>query len=301
MDNVRYKFGCESESRLRFGAFKMPPVGKKKPSGPTTLHVLSDSTGNLPRHMLAAFLTQFPAQTFVTRTWNFVQSDQKLKQTLDAIKAEPGPVMHAFVSPTQKKAVERFCRKMELPVCDLTGGFVEFLAKAAGAKPARDVSALHAVSDAYQRRIEAVEFTIQHDDGLGLDTIADADIVLAGVSRTSKTPTCMYLAQLGFKAANVALAINATVPPQLLALTGRQVVGLLIDPLRLQSIRRTRADDWKLGTTSYDAFDHIDQEVRWSQKLFARQGWRTLDVTSTAVEETAVRLIELLKLPSPIG
>ncbi len=278
----------------------MPCVGRTKSAGPVTLHVLSDSTGNLPRHMLAAFLTQFPAQTFVTRTWSFIQNEVKLQQTLDAIAADPGAVMHAIVMPGRKKIIEKFCKTLGVPACDLTGGFVDFLAKAAKTKPAPNLRALHEVTDAYHKRIAAVEFTIQHDDGLGIDTIHNADIVLAGVSRTSKTPTCIYLAQLGYKAANVALAIEVTVPEQLLKLTGKQVVGLLIDPLRLRDVRQARSMNWNMGRSNYYDMDHVEQEVRWSRQIFARQGWPTLNVTRTAVEETAARLVELLKLPSPV-
>lgn len=251
--------------------------------------------------MLAAFLTQFPPGTFVTRKWSFIQTEPKLRETLAAIADEPGAVMHALVSPAMKKTIEVFCTKQGMPVCDLTGGFVDFLARASGVKPSPNVQALHEVSDAYHRRIEALEFTIQHDDGLGLDTIHKADIVLAGVSRTSKTPTCIYLAQLGYKAANVALAMEATVPPELLALPGTQVVGLLIDPLRLHDVRKTRSKAWNMGNSTYYDMDHVEQEVRWSRQLFARQGWPTLDVTRTAVEETAARLVELLKLPPAAG
>ncbi len=269
---------------------------------PMLLHVVSDSTGNLAGHMVTAFLTQFAPGTFDVRPWNFVSTDERLHRTLAQIATVGGVVMHAMVTPKHKKAVVDFCAAAGIDCCDLTGRFVEFLSAAAGIDASQNVKALHEVSDEYRKRIEAIEFMIQHDDGLGADRLREADVILVGVSRTSKTPTCIYLAQQGYKAANVAIAIEAPLPEQLLAVKERKIVGLLIDPWRLVEVRQSRQSSWNMNATSYVDPDHVQREVTWSRKLFMRQGWPTLDVTKTAVEETAAKVIDVLKLrPVKVG
>jgi regulator of PEP synthase PpsR (kinase-PPPase family) len=204
-------------------------------------------------------------------------------------------VMHAVVSPELKEGIQRACAKAGAPVRDLTGGFVEFIAAHSAIRPDASTRRLHDTGDEYHQRIDALEFTLAHDDGLGLETLDEADIVLAGVSRTGKTPTSIYLAQQGFKVANVSLARAVAPPAQLLRLSST-VVGLLIDPERLQEIRSSRQAAWGMAQTSYSERDAVRDEVAWSRKLFMQKGWPTLDVTTSAVEETAAKVVELLKL-----
>lgn len=267
----------------------------RSPAALTTVYVLSDSTGNLAQHMLTAFLTQFPPRTLTLRRFNFVTSMPRLREVLAEIEAWPGMVMHALVSPELKEAVEKTCAALGLPARDLTGGFVEFIAEHSGVRPDASVRRLHDTGDEYHQRINALEFTLEHDDGLGLETLHEADIVLAGVSRTGKTPTSIYLAQQGYKVANVSLAKGVAPPVQLLGLSST-VVGLLIDPERLREIRSSRQAAWGMAQTNYSEIDEVRDEVAWSRRLFAQQGWPTLDVTTSAVEETAAKVVDLLKL-----
>ncbi len=260
---------------------------------PLTLYVISDSTGSLARHMLAAFLTQFPPRTFNVIYRPFVQSSEKLQTTLNQIRK--GVVLHALVSPAAKKLVDAHCKNHNFPCCDLTGKFVDFLAKSAGVKPSADYSALHPVDDSYQQRIRAMEFTLEHDDGLGLETLYKADIVLAGVSRTSKTPTSIYLAQQGYRTANVSLAIELEPPAELLKLK-KNVVALIINPEKLAEIRARRLrKDWKMDETNYCDIDRVRDEITWSRRLYMKQNWPILDVTDFAIEETAARVVEILE------
>ena len=259
-----------------------------------TLHLLCDSTGNLPRHMVAAFSTQFPAGSLITREWNFIRSQAQLDEVRDAVKADPGIVFHAFVSDSLKRETESFCHKLNLPCQDLTGGFVDFLAQQTGLEPMANPRRLHEMDETYHCRVRALEFALEHDDGLGLDTLAKADVVLTGISRTGKTPTAVYLAQQGYRAANVSLALEVEPPRQLLQLPPSQVVALTIDPDRLLQIRTGRQTQWKMAGTSYNDPEHIESEVRWARRLFNRQGWRVLDVSNHAIEETAARVIELI-------
>ena len=263
-----------------------------------TIYVLSDSTGNLPRHMVTAFLTQFPQDTFAVRSRNFLDSPRKVEAALEDVGASPGIVMHAFVLPAVKKQVADRCRKLKLPVCDLTGSFVEFLSKASGVPVSPDLRRLHDVDAAYRRRVKAIEFALEHDDGLGLDTLHQADVVLVGVSRTSKTPTCMYLAQQGLSAGNYAMAVGVEPPAEVMSLPREKVAALVIDPVQLAQIRTRRQVAWGMGDTRYNDASSVAEEVEWSRKLFARQRWTVFDVTNQAIEETAARIADKLGLGS---
>jgi [pyruvate, water dikinase]-phosphate phosphotransferase / [pyruvate, water dikinase] kinase len=165
------------------------------------VHVLSDSTGNLAHHMLAAMLTQFPPGSFQTRFWTFLRTQDDIAKALAGVGEQGGLIMHAMASPEAKERINEFCRQKRIHCKDLTGLFVEFLAEASGLNPSNDWRDLHRTDEAYHRRIQALEFTLAHDDGLGLDSISEAQAVLVGVSRTSKTPTSIYLSQLGYRAA----------------------------------------------------------------------------------------------------
>ncbi len=268
------------------------------PAGPGQhlVYLLSDSTGNLARHMMAAFATQFPPDAFKVQLKLFLNTAAKLNATLDEIARQPGIVLHAVVESQAKETVENRCAAMSVPVRDLTGRFVTFLSEATGLHSRPDVHQLHQLDDAYDKRIRALEFTIDHDDGLGLSTLHEAQIVLTGVSRTSKTPTGIYLSQLGYRVANVALAMEVAPPAELLALPGSKVVGLVIDPDYLLEIRQRRKQDWHMTPSSYSDPSHIEDELKWSRQLFRRQGWPILDVTGRAVEETAAHALALLGL-----
>jgi regulator of PEP synthase PpsR (kinase-PPPase family) len=249
--------------------------------------------------MVAAFLTQFPADTFDVRARNFVDTITKLDGVFDEIRAQPGIVLHALVDPAMKWRVAEHCLRLKLHACDLTGPFVDFLANASGTDPAPNVRKLHDVDDAYRRRVKAVEFALEHDDGLGLDTLHHADVVLVGVSRTGKTPTCMYLAQQGHKAANVSLAAGVAPPAQLLALPPSKVAALIIDPRQLAEIRTRRQRQWHMADTTYNTAAHVEAEVAQARHTFARNRWPVFDVTDQAVEETAARIVDRLGLGTP--
>jgi regulator of PEP synthase PpsR (kinase-PPPase family) len=271
-------------------------AGGPQEAGPRLLLLLSDSTGNLARHMVTAFLTQFPGGAFDVRARNFLDSPAKVEAAVAAIGAGHAIVMHALVDPAAKRLVRDRCGALGVPHCDLTGDFVEFLSRASGVAPVPDRRRLHDVGEEYRRRVKAIEFTLEHDDGLGLETMHEADVVLVGVSRTSKTPTCIYLAQQGIKAGNVSLAMQVEPPAQLLALPASKVAALVIDPAMLARIRSRRQAAWHMPDTAYNEAETVAAEVAWSRRLFAKHGWKTFDVTNQAIEETAARVVERLAL-----
>ena len=275
------------------------PAKPRNAGGPAarSIYVLSDSTGNLPRHMLAAFLTQFPSDALTVHCEAFVRTPDRARQVLAWAKADNAAVCHAMVSRELKDLVSGYCRRAKLPCRDLTGGIMEFLTRATGLEPRPNVSALHRIDEEYHRRIGALEFTLAHDDGLGLDTLHEADIVLAGISRTSKTPTSIYLAQQGYRVANVSLAIEVDPPGELLALPSHKVIGLLIDSQQLVMIRTRRQTAWRMEQTSYGDPAHVAREIAWTRRLFNESGWHSLDVTDQAIEETAAKITAIAGPP----
>lgn len=275
-------------------AKKAVKARRRRKAVPRGLYVLSDSTGNLAQHMVAAFLTQFPPETFEVRVFPFLRSQDALAAVFERAPKDT-TVVHAVVSPELKATIELYCAKRGLAVRDLTGPVVEFLASRAQVTLPASPEALHAVNASYYRRIEAVEFTLSHDDGLGVDTLREADVVLVGVSRTSKTPTCMYLAQQGIKAANISLAPGVETPKELFDLPASKIVGLLIDPSELIPIRRQRQTSFRMSDTAYARSTEVHRELAESRALFGKLGCHTIDITNQAIEETAGRIMLLLK------
>jgi regulator of PEP synthase PpsR (kinase-PPPase family) len=263
------------------------------------LYVLSDSTGNLARHMVSSFLTQFPLGSFQVHVKPFVHEPMRMKAALEMIAHRPGIVLHAVVAAELKQKIQQECARLNTPCCDLTGPAVDFLSRASHVQPAIDPQQMHPVDNAYCHRINAMGFTLEHDDGLGLDTLSEAQIVLAGVSRTGKTPTSVYLAMLGFRVANVSLAMNVALPAQLLALPPGKAVGLIIEPHQLAEIRTRRQQSWKMNTTRYNELAEVDEEIRWCRGVFNKLRCPVLDVTDQAIEETAARVLEALNLTEP--
>jgi len=278
---------------------RSPSKKRAKPTQPTPIYVLSDSTGNLGRHMLTAMLTQFPADAFGIEMRSFVRSPEQIATVLDQIKSHPGMVFHGMLDAAHKKLIDTGCKKIGVGSCDLTGPFVDFISKQSGLKPGKNYDLLHHVDEAYHRRMKALEFTLEHDDSLGLETLRDADIVLTGVSRTSKTPTSIYLAQLGYKVANVSLAPQVSPPQELIDLKQRKVVALLIQAKVLAEIRHNRGQQWQMGATAYTDPKEVARELSWARDFFTRQGWPIIDVTNQAVEETAARIVHTLGLTGP--
>jgi [pyruvate, water dikinase]-phosphate phosphotransferase / [pyruvate, water dikinase] kinase len=269
------------------------------PSTPIPLYVLSDSTGNLARHMVASFLTQFPAGSFQVLTKPFVGQADRISRALEAIRIRPGIVFHAVVSHDLKKRIDDHCREINVPSWDLTGSTVDFLVKASKIQQEPKPRSLHPVDSAYCGRINAMSFTLEHDDGLGLDTLSEADVVLVGVSRTGKTPTSMFLAMQGFRVANVSVVMGVTPPKELFTLDPKKIIGLLVHPFQLAEIRTRRRAAWRMGNTLYNEPREIAEEIKWSRRLFADLHCITLDVTDQAIEETAAKIIDVLNLPEP--
>jgi regulator of PEP synthase PpsR (kinase-PPPase family) len=259
------------------------------------LHLLSDSTGETLEMIAKAALAQFDDAEVIRHFWPMVRSQHHLDRIVGELAANPGLVLHTLVNAEIRVRLEERCRVLGLPhvpVLDaVTAALEDRLGEAAKGRPGRQ----HAMDEAYFARVDAIQFTIAHDDGLGWENWEEADIVLAGVSRTSKTPTSIYLANRGYKVANIPLVVESPPPPSLFELRRPLVVGLTTAPKRLIEIRRNRLLSLNETTeTDYVNEDRVEKEVAFARRVFADQGWAVIDVTRRSIEETAAGVMRLL-------
>ncbi len=276
-------------------------TAKKTISGPVLLHVFSDSTGELALHLVNTMLTQFPNGTFTVDLHNFVKGIDECAQVLEASQNTNRIVVHSLSKEDQKLALAELCNTKKVPNFDATGSFMNFLTQHANCSPEPGLHKVHSMDDEYFKRIKAMEYTLEHDDGLLLEDLPKADIVLVGVSRTSKTPISIYLANRGFRVSNVSLALHPGVQARLRDYSGKNVIGLTIMQSRLKAIRETRelVDGIPVGT--YSDKDYILQELRMASDLFRSKSWPILDVSYASIEESAWKVIKLLNLATPKG
>jgi [pyruvate, water dikinase]-phosphate phosphotransferase / [pyruvate, water dikinase] kinase len=259
------------------------------------LHLLSDSTGETLEMIAKAALAQFDDAEVIRHFWPMVRSQQHLDRILADITANPGLVIFTLVNHEVRDRLEEQCRKLGLPIIaaldTVTAALEGLLGQQAKARPGRQ----HVMDAAYFARVEAIQFTIAHDDGIGWENWEAADIVLAGVSRTSKTPTSIYLANRGYRTANIPIVVESPPPPALFGLRHPLVVGLTTAPERLIQVRRNRLLSLNQAPeTDYVDVEQVAREVQFARRMFADNGWPVIDVTRRSIEETAAAVINLL-------
>lgn len=259
------------------------------------VHLVSDSTGETLNAMAKAVTARFEGVIPIEHIHALVRSDRQLVKVLEKIEAAPGVVLHTIVDKALRDALEDGCRKLGQPHIGALDPLVAALSRHLGAALSTRVGAQHALDSDYFNRMGALDFAIAHDDGNGQDGLEDADVVLVGVSRTSKTPTCIYLAHRGVRSANVPLVPGQTPPEHLSSLKRPLVVGLTVSPDRLVQIRKNRLTGLgEASVTPYVDLDAVRDETVRARRVFERLGWPTIDVTRRSVEETAAAVINLL-------
>jgi len=259
------------------------------------IHLLSDSTGETLEMLAKAALAQFEHAEVTRHFWPMVRSRQHLDRILPDLKASPGLVLFTLVNLETRALLEEHCAAAGLPAVPILDRVTEALEKLLGQEAHGRPGRQHAMDQAYFERVEAIQFTIAHDDGIGAEDWEDADILLAGVSRSSKTPTGIYLANRGYKVANIPLVVESPPPRALFALKNPLVVGLTTAPERLVQIRRNRLLSLNEQTeTAYVDSDKVKGEVAFARRMFADNGWPVIDVTRRSIEETAAAVIKLL-------
>ena len=259
------------------------------------LHLLSDSTGETLEMIAKAALAQFEGADVDRHFWPMVRSQQHLDRIMGEIVRNPGLVLFTLANMEIRERLEAKCRDAGLATVsaldEVTARLSSLLGQEAHARPGRQ----HRMDEAYFARVEAIQFTIAHDDGLLWEEWEEADIVLAGVSRTSKTPTSIYLANRGYRTANIPIVVESPPPKALFGLRRPLVVGLTTSPDRLIQIRRNRLLSLNQAPeTDYVDHDRVERELKFARRMFADNGWPVIDVTRRSIEETAAAVINLV-------
>src|SRR5471032_202004 len=260
------------------------------------LHLVSDATGETLITVARAAAAQYTAVAPVEHMHPLVRSSKQLDRVLNEIEAAPGIVLYTLLEPGLAERLEKTCRDLGLPYLSILGPVLGLFQAYLGGETKPRVGAQHVLNAEYFKRIDALNYTMLHDDGQHVDDMEQADVVLVGVSRTSKTPTSIYLANRGIKTANFPLVPGMPVPEKLETLAQPLVVGLTASPERIVQIRQNRL----LGLRSHQDDDqYIDrkavaEEVTLSRRLCAKHNWPIIDVTRRSIEETAAAVLKLL-------
>jgi regulator of PEP synthase PpsR (kinase-PPPase family) len=259
------------------------------------LHLLSDSTGETLENIAKAALAQYDDVETVRHFWPMVRTEGHLERILQEIAQNPGLVIFTLVNVATRRILEQRCRAMGLPAVapldPVNDALSDLLGQQAKARPGRQ----HVLDAAYFARVDAIQYTIAHDDGIASEEWEEADIVLAGVSRSSKTPTSIYLANRGYKTANIPIVVESPPPKILFGLKHPLVVGLTTSPDRLIQIRRNRLLTLnQQPDTAYVEEDAVARELQFARRMFADNGWPVIDVTRRSIEETAAAIIALV-------
>ncbi|MEX6632728.1 pyruvate, water dikinase regulatory protein [Hyphococcus lacteus] len=260
------------------------------------VHLVSDSTGETLNAMLKATASQFNAAKPLEHIYALIRSRAQMERALAEIEASPGLVLYTVINPELRRLLEIRCSELQTPAISvldpLRHAFTDYL----GLEQTMKTGAQYQLDDAYFKRIAALDYTLAHDDGQMVWDLEPADVVVVGVSRTSKTPTCMYLANRGIKAANIPLVPTSPPPEELFALRKPMVVGLVASPERLTQIRKSRLGglNAEAAVEDYSDLDAIRKEVLAAKRLYTKHRWPTIDVTRKSVEETAAAILTKL-------
>lgn len=261
---------------------------------PVELHIVSDATGETAARLVLALEAQFPDQEFEEIRHPRVENAEDLHITVEQAKGRPAVMVYTLVEPRLREVMRQLCRRARVHYCDLLGHPIDSISRVAGVA-AKMTPGVRAPLDAtYFKRIEAIEFAVKYDDGVGRG-LDEADMVLVGVSRTSKTPLSIYLGYLGYKAANVPVVKGIDLPAELFEIDPAKIVGLTIGADRLAEIRSARVKSMGAPRKRYAELEAIYAELEEASKLHRRLRCPILDVSELSVEETAMRIIRLVE------
>lgn len=258
------------------------------------LHLISDSTGETINAVAKAVCAQFESAHALTHSYGLVRAPKQLERAMRAIEKNPGPVFFTLMNQDLRTKLEKCCVQLSIPHIAVLDPFIGTLADYLHLQVSGKAGSQHIMDRDYFRRISALNYTMAHDDGQNQNDLNDADIIITGVSRTSKTPTCVYLANRGIRAANVPYIVGMEPPPELLTATQPLIVGFTISPERLVQIRKARLLSLKEATSrDYVDSEAIRTEITDAKRLFARQNWPIIDVSRRSIEEVATTILNL--------
>jgi regulator of PEP synthase PpsR (kinase-PPPase family) len=261
---------------------------------PVELHVISDSTGETAVRLVHALEAQFPDQEFEEIRHPRVETVDDLHLALSRAKGRPAVIVYTLVHPALRDASRTLCRRYKLHYCDLLGHPIDAVARVAGVAAKMTPGARAPLDSTYFKRMAAIEFAVKYDDGVAAG-LHEADLILVGVSRTSKTPLSMYLGYLGYKTANVPVVKGIDPPAQLFEVDQTKIVGLTIDAERLQEIRKQRARRLGGNQRAYSELLEIYSELEEAEALHRRLGCPVIEISDLSIEETAARVIRLVE------
>jgi hypothetical protein len=260
------------------------------------LHLVSDATGETLTTVALAATAQYVKMSPVEHVYPLVRTQKQLDRVLAEIEEEPGIVLYTLLEENLVQRLEDHCRELSLPCLSILGPVLQLMRSYLGAETSHRVGAQHTLNAEYFRRIDALNYTMLHDDGQHIEGLEEADVVLVGVSRTSKTPTSIYLANRGIKTGNVPLVPGIAVAPQVEQLAHPLVVGLYASPERIVQIRQNRLLGLKAHQDDDQYIDRnaVAEEINFSRRLCTRHNWPLIDVTRRSIEETAAAVLKLL-------
>jgi regulator of PEP synthase PpsR (kinase-PPPase family) len=261
---------------------------------PVELHVVSDSSGETAARLSEAVAAQFPEQEFEVVRHPRITAVEDVHLAAARARGRRAVVMFTLVEPELREVMRALCKRYRLHYCDLLGHPMEAVARVSGSPAKRQPGASTVLDSSYFRRIAAIEFAVRYDDGAGAHRLREADVVLVGVSRSSKTPLSMYLAYLGYKTANVPIVKGIEPPAELWHLDPARVVGLTIDADALAEIRGERVRGMG-GGGSYAELADIYDELEYAASIHKRLGCPVIEVSNLAIEETARRIVRIVE------
>jgi [pyruvate, water dikinase]-phosphate phosphotransferase / [pyruvate, water dikinase] kinase len=257
------------------------------------LHMISDATGATAKRLVQALEAQFPDQQFEDIVHPRIETVDDLRLAVSRAKGRPAVVVYTLVDQKMREAMRDLCKRARVHYCDLLGHPIDAVARVSGQAARMTPGARPPLDSQYFRRMAAIEFAVKYDDGVG-SGLQDADIVLVGVSRTSKTPLSMYLGYLGYKTANVPIVRGIEPPPALFRIEPAKIVGLTIEASRLAQFRQARARNLG-GARNYSQLVEIYEELEQAEAIHRRLGCPVIEITELSIEETAHRVIRLVE------
>ena len=257
------------------------------------IHLVSDSTGETVHQVARACLAQYADVKTIEHVWTLVRTPEHLEALFKGVNRNPGILLMSIIDQNLRSNIEKTCRGKGVPAVSILDPVVNLLTAVLGQEMNNLPGGQRRLDTAYFARMAAVDFAVSHDDGTNMGNLKKADMLIVGISRTSKTPTSMYLAHRGYKVANYAFVPKVPFPQHHLDGLDLFVVGLTTDPKRLSQIRRTRQVAMQdKNNDDYADIEQITDEVRNARRLFASNGWPVIDVTRRSVEETAAAILQ---------
>ena len=262
------------------------------------VYLVSDSTGETLDRIFLSLKSQFANFDYEKKEFAFVRTEQQIDKIIkECVKLENSIILYTIVETKLAKYIANQSEKNNVPCFGILGNLILSFSKLLNQKAIHKPSAQHVLDDDYYKRIEAIQFTMAHDDGKKVDDLENADVILLGVSRTSKTPTSIYLANRGYKTINIPLVLDQNIPEDLKSNKKACIIGLVADPERLADIRRNRVAIMKdQNLKEYTNIESIKKEVNDSKSLFKINNWPIIDVTRRSVEETAASILKIIEI-----